>query len=263
MKKGLAVLNMIVILGVISWNYYTTINGFKGSEVGAVSDNLNNLFTPAGYAFSIWGIIFLGLIITGIQFLIIAFGRLENSLVERITPSLIAANLFNCIWVYVWLSLMPGISTIVMTAILVSLVITSLAIDTIKIKESRLLNFSIGIPIRIYLGWIIVATVANYSAYLNTTSFSNLIGETPWFFIMLIISTSLITYIIIKKGWYEVPAVGIWAFLAIAVRHLNDQSTLAYFSILCILVLIVGIIFRFLKNRKTVLMTNQKINNLS
>ncbi len=247
MKKGLAIINMIVILGVIAWNYYTTIKGFNGSEVGSVSDNLENLFTPAGYAFSIWGIIFLGLIITGIQMLSISFKKSNNSFVEKIAPPLIAANLFNCVWVYVWLSLMPGLSTVIMTGILICLIVTVLAIDKSKIKESGILHWTIGVPIRIYLGWIIVATIANYSAFLNTTSFSSFFGEAAWFYIMMLIATGLISYIVWKKGWYEVPAVGIWSFVAIVVRHMNEQSNLAYFTIVCIIILVAAIIPRVIK----------------
>ena len=62
MKKVYAVLNLVIALAVIAWNGLSNTGVIGDKTVGDVSDDLNNLFTPAGYAFSIWGIIFLGLI---------------------------------------------------------------------------------------------------------------------------------------------------------------------------------------------------------
>ena len=62
MKKKLAVLNSISILAVIAINGIAGSTGIFGETVGGISDKYNTLFTPAGYAFSIWGIIYLGLI---------------------------------------------------------------------------------------------------------------------------------------------------------------------------------------------------------
>ena len=63
MKKKLAILNSISILAVIAINGIAGSTGIFGETVGGISDKYNTLFTPAGYAFSIWGIIYLGLIV--------------------------------------------------------------------------------------------------------------------------------------------------------------------------------------------------------
>lgn len=251
MNKLIAVINMLVILTVICWNYYTTIYGFRGSEVGSVSDNLSNLFTPAGYAFSIWGIIFIGMLIQGIQVLILAFGNDKSDIVNKISSPFIIANLLNCVWVFMWLSLWTGISTIVMSGILIFLIFTAIAVDKSDIQSSKILNWTIAVPIRIYLGWIIVATVANYSAYLNTTSFPEMIGEVPWFYIMSSIATIVICILAYTKSWFEIPLVGIWSFLAIFVRHNGSgETSLAYFVLACIAVIAIITIARLMKRNK-------------
>ena len=250
MKKALAIINMLVIIVVVAWNNYTAIYGFNGNEVGNVSDELNNLFTPAGYAFSIWGIIFIAILMQGIQILRLAFTKENSSIVEKISPSFIFANIMNCLWVYVWLSLMTGISTLVMSVLLIALILTAISIDKTEINESKLLSWTIATPVRIYLGWIIVATVANFSAYLNTTAFPRMIGELPWFYIMSIIATIVMVLLVVKKKWYEVPLVGIWSFIAIVVRHMNEEVSLAYFIMVCIVVLLASVIYTYSKRRK-------------
>lgn len=69
MKRIYAILNLIVVIAVIAWNYLSNTEKINGKTIGEVSDDLDNLFTPAGYAFSIWGIIFLGLLANAAAYL--------------------------------------------------------------------------------------------------------------------------------------------------------------------------------------------------
>ena len=59
MKKIYAVINMVVIIATITWNYVINSIGINGNTIREISSQYSNLFTPASYAFSIWGIIFL------------------------------------------------------------------------------------------------------------------------------------------------------------------------------------------------------------
>src|SRR5690625_615040 len=59
-KKILQVLNGASLLIVIFINYLANTGTFNGTTVGEVSAQYQNYFTPAGYAFSIWGLIYLG-----------------------------------------------------------------------------------------------------------------------------------------------------------------------------------------------------------
>ena len=59
MRKFYAIANTLVIVGVIFWNYYSNTGAINDKTVGDISDDLYNLFTPSGYAFAIWGLIYL------------------------------------------------------------------------------------------------------------------------------------------------------------------------------------------------------------
>ena len=59
MIKKLAVANFISVIITIAFTYYTQTGEINGKTIGEMSDKYSNLFTPAGYAFSIWGIIYL------------------------------------------------------------------------------------------------------------------------------------------------------------------------------------------------------------
>ena len=81
MKKFYSLLNTFVVFVLIYWNYWSNSGGINGKTVGELSDEYANLFTPAGYAFAIWGIIFIGLIVFSVNQLILAFKGGEHSLI--------------------------------------------------------------------------------------------------------------------------------------------------------------------------------------
>ena len=62
MKKTLQIANGVALVFTIVMNYLSNTGIFNGNTMQTVSDNYRNFFTPAGYAFSIWGVIYLGLL---------------------------------------------------------------------------------------------------------------------------------------------------------------------------------------------------------
>ena len=59
MKKQLQIANGFFLIFTVIFNYLSNTGSFTGKTIGNVSNQYHNLFTPAGYAFSIWGIIYL------------------------------------------------------------------------------------------------------------------------------------------------------------------------------------------------------------
>ncbi len=62
MKKALQISNVIALLITLAINYLSNTGIFNGNTMATVSARYQNYFTPAGYAFSIWGVIYLGLL---------------------------------------------------------------------------------------------------------------------------------------------------------------------------------------------------------
>ena len=100
MKKLLQISNLVSVVIAIFVNYY--INAGKGNtpSIGEVSGRYDTLLTPAGYAFGIWGLIYLGLIIFAIYQLLDLFNKkFDNSYVLDIGWWFVVANLANAAWV--------------------------------------------------------------------------------------------------------------------------------------------------------------------
>lgn len=251
MKKIYALLNFIVVLAVIFWNYWSNTGKFNGRSVGDVSNELTNLFTPASYAFSIWGIIFLGLIILSANHLILAFkNRDDNNTILQIGPWLTIANLGNGAWIYFWLTEQIGISVLVMLVILFSLIQVILRTNMQRWNAPIKVVTLVWWPICLYSGWIAVATIANVSAYLASENWSAVFTEVQWTLIMICVATLLNLLLIYTRNMREFAAVGVWSLIAIAVRHWDSIEIIQYTAAIGAAILLIAILIHGYKNRK-------------
>jgi len=232
-NKILASLHLIVLLALIYWNYYSNSGAINNNTVGSISDNLNNLFTPAGYAFAIWGIIYLGLILLGIYMLICAFKEDgNNDFIAKAAPTLILAHLGNATWLWFWLNEEAGVSVIVMLFILIMLILTVLRLNMERWDAPLKFMALVWWPIDIYFGWISVATIANISAYLGKLNWTGGLSEITWTIIMISIATLLALFMIFTRNMREYAAVFIWALIAIAVRHSDQIASITWTAII-------------------------------
>jgi hypothetical protein len=250
--KVYAILNLIVLAFIIFWNYWVNAKGINGNTVSSLSAAYINLFTPAGYAFSIWGIIFLSLFAQAIFFIIRAFNAEKDSdFLSQIGPYLILANIGNGLWLYMWLMEYTGLSVIAMFGILTSLVITILNTNMERWNAPRPIIFWVWWPIAIYSGWIAVATIANISAYLAKIGWTGGISELTWVIVMIIVAVLLNLFMIITRNLREFACVGVWALVAISVRHWESIPTIQWTALIGAILLFVAISIHGYQNRKT------------
>ena len=252
MKKTYAITNTLVILAVIFFNYWSNTAGINGNTVGGLSAEYYNLFTPAGYAFSIWGIIFIGLIVLGINQIRLAFSSSQkDESILQIGPWLIIANLGNAAWLWFWLNEQTGISVLVMLVILFSLVQIILRLNMERWDAPLKVIATVWWPICAYSGWIAVATIANISAYLAKTEWEVLFSAQQWTVIMISVAGLLNLFMIYNRNMREFALVGIWAITAIAVRHWNELPLLQWTSVFWAAMLFIAVALHGYRNRET------------
>ena len=220
MKKKLAILNSISILAVIAINGIAGSTGIFGETVGGISDKYNTLFTPAGYAFSIWGIIYLGLIAFAIFQNIRAFKNdTDSGFILQVGPWMVLNCLANIAWIFAWLSEHIGLSLLLMLIILGTLIVMISRLNMERWDAPFPIIAFIWWPIGIYSGWIAVATIANVSAFLVSIQWVALFSAINWTVIMILIAVALNLLMIRFRNTREFAAVGVWALLAISLRH--------------------------------------------
>ena len=162
-------------------SYYSNTGAMNGNTMGSLSNRYDALFIPASYAFSIWGVIYIGLIGHAISLF-----RLKNdNLLKEQSLWMTLANFGNCAWVFLWLYEYTALSTLAMAFILLNLV--KLGLKTYQSKDE--LTVWVWWPVSIYLGWITVALAANVSAYLVRVDFQFLLNEPQWAMALILIAT--------------------------------------------------------------------------
>ncbi len=211
-------INIGALIIVLIVNFISGNVGINGMTAGEVSDNFPVLFTPAGYVFLIWGLIYLLLI----GFVIYqALPEQENNpLVSSIGVLFAISSLFNVIWIFAWHYLNIGLSMIVMLLFLGTLILIYLKIYDQPVNQN-LDRILIKVPFNIYLGWVCVATIANLNVLLYDANLlaSDTIGATLWTMVVIIIGAAIALGFAWKRGDYIIALVFVWAFIGIGVRH--------------------------------------------
>ena len=250
MKQTYALVNTVVVLAVIFWNYWSNTGAINGHTVGELSDKYANLFTPAGYAFAIWGLIFLGLLVLAGSQLHMAFGNGANSdSILQVGPWLTVANLGNAAWLWVWLHEYIGLSVLVMLVILFSLLRIVVRLNMERWDAPGPLIATVWWPICLYSGWIGVATIANISAWLASMHWSAVFTEVQWTMVMISVAGVLNLIVLRTRNMREFASVGVWAIAAIAVKHWGKIPAVQWICVLWMAILCVAILRHAYANR--------------
>ncbi|HSP12325.1 MAG TPA: hypothetical protein VLO29_07340 [Salegentibacter sp.] len=253
MEKRLAVLNTISVILVIAVSYISQTGIINGNTMGSLSAEYYNLFTPAGYAFAIWGIIFLSLLMFSGYQLYQAFGPKDDlDFLRKSGYWFFIANLANVFWVFAWLNEFTGLSVLLMFLILFSLIKVILKTNMERWDAPiNIIAFSWW-PICLYSGWIAVATIANVSAYLAKIGWdSPFFSEEIWTTLLIVVAGIINVAIIYLRNMREFAAVGVWALIAIYFRHFEEFPTIAYSALIVAVIIFSNIVYHGWMNRKT------------
>lgn len=206
------ILGAILLVLTVLINYlsdYFRLGGYTNKEV---SDMYPTLFTPAPITFSIWGIIYLSLII----FSILSFKKNNEELIKDIGPFYILSFVLNIAWIITWHFNVIG----------VSLFIIFLLMMTLFIIQSRCAdnNKEIGHAIfGIYSGWITVATIASIFTVLTKEigRFHESKLEILLAVAMIIIATMVTWYMTVldRNPFYGVSV--FWGMLGIVINQFD------------------------------------------
>ena len=146
---------------VFSFILMVLVNGLAGSttflggkNTAEISDANLTLITPAGYVFSIWGIIYvlLGIFVV-FQALSSEKGKEYH---EKISWLFVLSSIFNIAWLFLWQFEYLVFSVILMFLILASLIGIYLRLDIGKSEVGLREKLTIHIPFSTYLGWITI-----------------------------------------------------------------------------------------------------------
>ncbi|RSD28451.1 TspO/MBR family protein [Mesobacillus subterraneus] len=237
---GHFILNLVATVLVVLVNALANILPINGQNTGEISNRLDVLFTPAGYVFGIWGLIYFLLFIWTLrQF---PASRRNLTVYQKATPLYVLSSVLNTTWILLWHYEFFLLTVVVMIGLLLTLI---RLYHLIKNEEHTFWDL---LPFSVYLGWISVATIANISYYLKYIRWNGFdLSDVAWTLIMLSIATLLAIYFTNKNEDRIYPLVFIWAFIGIGIKNAASHPTVSTASyVLSALILIMMV---FLKQR--------------
>lgn len=253
MKKTYAIVNFLSVILVLAVNGLSQSQRWNDTTIGEMSDLYENLFTPAGYAFAIWGLIFLMLIGYSLfQIRRAFFSKKESLFIEQTGWWFALANVFNAAWVVAFTYQYVGLSVLIMLGILISL------LQVIRKTNMERWDAPIEIiafvwwPICIYSGWIAVATIANFSAFFSSLGWKGSeLNQIVWTMVMITVAVLVNVLMVWLRNMREFAGVAIWALVAIFVRHQDQYEAIAYYALTGAVTLFFITVAHAFKNRDT------------
>lgn len=211
-------INVVAFVGMVTVNVLANALPINGQTTGAISDRFPVYFVPAGYVFSIWGVIYL--LLLGFTVYQALPSQRENPALRRIGYWFALGSLANTIWIFLWHYEQFALSLVAMVALLISLIVTYLRLDIGRAKVTTAVKWLVHVPFSVYLGWITVATVANATnvLYLSNWNGFGLSPET-WAMIMLGVGALIASVVIFTRRDVAYTLVILWAYIGIVVKQ--------------------------------------------
>lgn len=267
MKKTLAVCNLLSVLLVIVVNGLSQVQQWNNTTVGEISQKYGNLFTPASYAFSIWSLIFLALLAYALfQIRRAFFSSKPSAFIKQTAGWFTAANVLNASWVVAFTFDYIGLSALIMVGILCSLLQVIRKTNMERWDAPIATIAFVWWPICLYAGWIAVAMIANVAAFLVSIEYDGApFSELIWTYIMITIAVAVNLFMIFNRNMREFALVGVWALVAIFVKHRIELPDLGYYALVGAIILLIANAIHGYRNRSTAphIKLKQRLQNKS
>ncbi|MDF7814643.1 hypothetical protein [Hymenobacter sp. YC55] len=219
----------LAVLGNIGLNYYSNAFPFNGQSMGTVSGKYPTLLTPAGYAFSIWGLIFLSLTVYVVWQLLPA--QRSNPLPDAVAQPLTLASIVTALWVVLF-----AYERILPCWLAMMIILGALVMAYGRARRLVLADIAprwVSVPFALYLGWISVAFTINSIIGLRQ------LGWEPDLNLAMLLGLVLLTIVVglgllISREFKEVafPLVVAWALIAIWVAQRHTYPELSWAALI-------------------------------
>lgn len=236
---------LITVVLALTVNILASTLPLNGQNTGEISDRFQVYFVPAGYVFSIWGIIYIGwFAFTVFQF---RADQKESPRLRRLGYLFALSGIANAGWLFCWHYNLFGLSVLVMLTLLGLLIASYLRLDVNRIKVPAAERWSVDIPFSVYLGWITVATVANVTDWLYLLGWNGFgIAPQTWAVIMIVVASTLGLAMFVTRRDSAYLAVLVWSFAGIAIKQSSEPMivTSSWLAVAIMAGLIVLSLFR-------------------
>lgn len=214
-----------------------------GTPIGANSEAVSTLVTPAGWAFSIWGALYLGALVFAI-FQALPLQR-DNSLIGSVRRPAAAAFLANACWAtYVQLDAVTFVSVLIILTGLGGALLAMRRLSSAARQLSKQERWCVALPLTALAAWLTAAAIANIASALRYHGIEADAALAPIVSAAVLIAGGLIAGIALarSKGCPPYALVFLWALTAIYANGGQRASAVAVACATAALIVIAGTI---------------------
>ena len=249
----LPLINVAAVIGLIAANVISQAIPLNGQTNAQISDRYTTLFTPAGFAFSIWGLIWLGLI--GFAIYQISPTQRHNPVLRGLTLPFVISCAGNISWIVFFSYNQFALSVVAIGALLLALIVIYVRLDTARGAEApgtqtNAWRWLVKIPFSVYLGWVSVATIADVALTLVAADWhGGPLPETFWTVAMLLAGGVLGAIFLIRHRDTALVFVLVWAYTAIVSKQ-SATPVVAGTAAVLVVFFLIGIVATWISGRR-------------
>jgi len=241
-------------VNVVAFISTVIVNGLAGSttllggrNTAEISDLNPTLITPAGFVFSIWGVIYILLgVFTVYQALPNQQGKAFKN---KIGWLFFLGSILNIIWLFLWQFEHLLLSNIIMFLLLATLILIYLRLGIGKSKTQLVEKLSVNLPFSVYLGWITIASIANVAVTLVSINWDRFgISADIWGVLILIVALAVTLLVTTTRKDVAYGLVVIWALTGIAVKQ-SGNETIILTSEICAIIIAISLVVTLLLSK--------------
>ena len=239
------ILNIIALAVTLVLNTLATTLPLGGRTTAEISDSFNVLFVPAGYVFSIWGLIYLAL--TGFAVFQTLPAQQNNRAVRATGWWFAVSCLANSLWILFWHYGYYPLTLVMMLTLLASLIVIYRRLAALG-KVDTTTRWLVRFPFSLYLGWISVATVANASAvFVDLGWDGSPLSPVAWTVAMIGVAAALSLLLSYRRRDLAYSGVIVWALVGILLKQVAYAPIVAACGIAIAAIVLGAVAFQWRK----------------
>ena len=213
----------LALAGMLLVNYLANALPINEVTTGGVSDLYPNLFTPAGFTFSIWGFIYLLLLLFAFYQLSPLAELKQKGGADALRLYFVFTCIANISWIFAWHHFRILLSLVVIVILLVLLFRIAGILDRAELTKAG--SVFLRVPFSVYFGWITVASIANLTVYMESIEWRGLqVPGDLWAAAAVLAGGAAAASRIILRRDMAYGLVFIWAYAGILARHLSHEG---------------------------------------
>ncbi len=229
---------------IIAFAFTVIVNSLAGSttllggvNTAQISDSNPTLITPAGYVFSIWGIIY---VLLGVFVVFQALpSQKEKEYTKKIGWLFVLSSIINIAWLFLWQYEFLTLSVVLMFLLLATLILIYTRLGIGKSPVTLREKLATQVPFSVYLGWITIASIANVSVTLVSVNWNGFgIGPEIWASLIVIVALLIALLVVATRKDIAYGLVIVWALTGIAVKQSGNQNIVTLTEANAIIVLL-------------------------